>query len=201
MQGLRLRLGVFTERVAPGHRHISHLFGLMPGNRISVRKTPEARAVKASVDGRLANNYHAQGWSLGWAASFCVRLGEGDWALDLIKHSYSQKLYPNLFVDAHDQVQVGDMMGVPAAMAEMLVQSQDGEVHLLPALPAEWGSGSLKGFSARGGYTVDLSWAGGSGQAAGIVSAKGGRCVVRYGEEVVTLDTEPGVRQSVFSRD
>jgi len=122
-----------------------------------------------------------------------VRLGEGDRALDLIEESYSQKLYPNLFVDAHDQVQVGDMMGVPAAMAEMLVQSQNGEVHLLPALPAEWKAGSLRGFRARGGLTIDLSWAEGRLQTATVLSTRGGKCVMRYGENVVTIDTEPGV--------
>ncbi len=178
----------------PGHRHVSHLWGLMPGNRISVRKTPDlARAVRASVDGRLASNYHAQGWSLGWVTCLLVRLGEGDRTLDLIEQSYSRKLYPNLFVDAHDQVQVGDMMGVPAAMAEMLVQSQDGEVHLLPALPAQWRTGSLRGFCARGAVTVDLSWADGRLQTAAVASAKGGPCTVRYGEDTVTIETEPGV--------
>lgn len=186
------------EEAEPGHRHVSHLFGLMPGNRISVRKTPDlARAVKASVDGRLANDYDAQGWSLGWVAAILVRLGEGDRALDLIKGSYCRKLYPNLFVDAHDQVQVGDMMGVPADMAEMLVQSQDSEIHLLPALPAEWEAGSLRGFCARGAFTVDLNWAGGKLQTATVLSAKGGRCVLRYGEDVVTIDTEPNTECSV----
>ncbi len=178
----------------PGHRHVSHLWGLMPGHRISVRNTPDlARAVRASIDGRLAGNYHAQGWSLGWVTSLLVRLGEGDRALGLIDESYSRKLYPNLFVDAHNQVQVGDMMGVPAAMAEMLVQSQDGEVHLLPALPAQWRAGSLRGFCARGAFTVDLSWADGKLRTATVVSAKGGRCTVRCGDDLVTVDAEPGV--------
>jgi alpha-L-fucosidase 2 len=186
------------EEAEPGHRHVSHLFGLMPGNRLSVRKTPDlARAARASLDGRLSHNYHAQGWSLGWVASLLVRLGEGDRALELIGASYSRKLYPNLFVDAHDQVQVGDMMGVPAAMAEMFVQSQDGEIHLLPALPAEWRSGSLRGFCARGGFTVDLDWADGRPTAATIVSTRGGPCTVRCDEQVATIDTQPNARQSV----
>ena len=178
----------------PGHRHVSHLWGLMPGNRLSLRRTPDlARAVRASLDGRLAGNYHAQGWSLGWVTALLVRLGEGDRALDLIEESYSRKLYPNLFVDAHNQVQVGDMMGVPAAMAEMLVQSQDGEVHLLPALPAQWQAGSLTGFCARGGFTIDLSWAEGTLRTAAVLSARGGPCTLRYGENVVTVDTQPDV--------
>jgi len=186
------------QEAEPGHRHVSHLWGLMPGHRVSVRKTPRlARAVKASVDGRLANNYHAQGWSLGWVAAILVRLAEGDRAFDLIEDSYCRKLYPNLFVDAHDQVQVGDMMGVPAAMAEMLVQSQDGEIHLLPALPAQWQAGSLKGFRARGGFTVDLSWAEGKLRTVTVLSARGGRCTLRYGEDVVTIDTEPNTQHSV----
>lgn len=177
---------------------MSHLWGLMPGRRISVRETPElAAAVRASLDRRLASDYHAQGWSLGWVASLLVRLGEGDRALALIDDSYARKLYPNLFVDAHDQVQVGDMMGVPAAMAEMFVQSQDGEIHLLPARPTEWRSGRLTGFRARGGFTVDLEWSDGALRAAAIHSSRGGRCVVRYGANTTVIDTEPAARHRV----
>jgi alpha-L-fucosidase 2 len=177
----------------PGHRHVSHLLGLMPGDRIGLRKTPElARAALASIDGRFAHGYHAQGWSLGWVASLLVRLGKGDRTLELIEDTYTQKLYPNLFVDAHGNVQVGDMMGVTAAIAEMLVQSQDGDIHLLPALPAEWRSGSLKGFCARGGFVVDARWADGRLTSATIHSRAGGPCSVRYGDRVIALETEAG---------
>jgi len=182
----------FTE-AEPGHRHVSHLVGLMPGDRVSLRKTPElARAALASLDGRFAHGYHAQGWSLGWVASLLVRLGLGDRTLGLIEGTYTQKLYPNLFVDAHGNVQVGDMMGVSAAIAEMFVQSQEGDLHLLPALPTKWQRGSLKGFCARGGFVVDAEWADGRLTSATIHSRMGGPCAVRYGDTVATLETEAG---------
>lgn len=181
------------EEAELGHRHVSHLYGFMPGDRITQSKTPElVDAVKKSVDGRLASNYHAQGWSLGWVISILVRLREGDRALGLIQDSYCPKFYPNLFIDAHGRVQVGDKMGAPAAVAEMFVQSHDGELHLLPALPAGWPSGSLRGFCARGAFTVDMEWQDGELAEAVVHSRKGGECRVRYGEEVRTLDTEPG---------
>lgn len=187
----------FTE-AEPGHRHVSHLYGFMPGDRITLSKTPDlVEAVRKSVDRRLASNYHAQGWSLGWVISILVRLREGDRALGLIEDSYFPKFYPNLFIDAHGRVQVGDMMGVPAAMAEMLVQSHDGEIHLLPALPAAWGSGRLRGFCARGAFTVDIEWRDGRLTSAAVRSQKGGECRLRYGDEVRTLKTEPGCDYAV----
>jgi alpha-L-fucosidase 2 len=177
----------------PGHRHVSHLVGLMPGDRISLRKTPDlAAAALASIDGRFAHEYHAQGWSLGWITALLARLGQGDRVLDLIESTYTQKLYPNLFVDAHGNVQVGDMMGVPAAMVELLVQSQDGDLHLLPALPAQWQSGRLKGFCARGGFVVDAEWSGGKLTSATIHSRQGGPCPVHYDGKTTTLETQAG---------
>jgi len=181
------------EEAEPGHRHVSHLYGFMPGDRITQSKTPDlVEAVRKSVDKRLASNYHAQGWSLGWVVSILVRLREGDRALELIEDSYCPKFYPNLFIDAHGRVQVGDMMGVPAGIAEMFVQSHDDGIHLLPALPSGWASGSLRGFCARGAFTVSMEWREGELTEAVIHSRRGGECTVRYGEVMRTLDTEPG---------
>ncbi len=181
------------QEAEPGHRHVSHLYGGMPGNRITVRKTPElAEAVRQSINGRLEAGYHAQGWSLGWVVSILVRLLDGQKALELIENMYCPKLYPNLFIDAHGQVQVGDMMGVPAAMAEMLVQSHDGEIQLLPALPEKWSKGALSGFCAEGAFSVSMQWQDGELQSAAISSRKGGPCTVRYGNRVATLNTRAG---------
>jgi alpha-L-fucosidase 2 len=190
----------FAE-VEPGHRHLSHLFGMMPGNRISLQRTPElAEAVRKSLDYRLSHDYAAQGWSLGWTACLLARLRQGDRALDLMNHEYFGKAYPNMFVNAHGQVQVGDMMGVPLAMIELLLQSQvpptspdqGGVIELLPALPKQWSTGKATGLCARGGFVVDLAWQDGKLSSATIFSKAGGKCHVRYGTKFIELKTEPG---------
>ena len=177
----------------PGHRHVSHLYGLMPGYRVQPDRDPElARAAQRSIEHRLRHDYDAQGWSLGWMAALLARLRLGDRALELIERSFARKLYPNLFVDAHGQVQVGDMMGVAAAITEMLLQSHAGIIHLLPALPAAWADGSFRGFRARGACSVDARWRGGVLTEAVIRADRGGRCRVRYGSTVKDLQTRAG---------
>ena len=177
----------------PGHRHVSHLYGLMPGYRVQPDRDPElARAAQRSVEHRLRHDYDAQGWSLGWIAAILARLRLGDRALELIERSFARKLYPNLFVDAHGQVQVGDMMGVAAAITEMLLQSHAGVIHLLPALPAAWTDGSFRGFRARGAFSVEARWRGGGLTEAVIRADRGGRCRVRYGSTVKELRTRAG---------
>lgn len=186
------------EEPEPGHRHLSHLWGMMPGNRISLEKTPElAKAVRKSLDYRLSHRYDAQGWSLGWATCMMTRLGEGDRALGLIKSRYFQKAYPNMFVDAHGQVQVADMMGIPLAMIEMLVQSQTGKIELLPALPSAWPDGKVTGICARGGFVIDLEWKQGRVAAASVLSRSGGPCHVGYDGKHMVIQTEPGERYDV----
>ncbi len=177
----------------PGHRHVSHLYGLMPGYRVQPDRDPElARAAQRSVEHRLRHDYDAQGWSLGWIAAILARLRLGDRALELIERSFARKLYPNLFVDAHGQVQVGDMMGVAAAITEMLLQSHAGVIHLLPALPSAWADGSFRGFRARGAFSVDARWRGGALAEALVRADRGGRCRVRYGSTVQELQTRAG---------
>ena len=179
--------------VEPGHRHVSHLYGLMPGYRVQPDRNPElARAALRSVEHRLRHDYDAQGWSLGWIAAILARLRLGDRALELIERSFARKLYPNLFVDAHGQVQVGDMMGVAAAITEMLLQSHAGVIHLLPALPAAWADGSFRGFRARGACSVDARWRDGVLIEAVVRADVDGRCRVRYGSNVRDLETRAG---------
>jgi alpha-L-fucosidase 2 len=186
----------------PGHRHLSHLWGMMPGDRITLQKTPElAEAVRKSLDYRLSHGYDAQGWSLGWVACMMARLKQGDRALDLMTHGYFGKAYPNMFVDAHGQVQVGDMMGVPLGMIELLLQSHTGEVELLPALPGKWPEGNATGLRARGGFTVDLAWKGGKLSNAVVHSITDNKGRFRYGEKLVELKTNAGESYTLsFSR-
>jgi alpha-L-fucosidase 2 len=165
----------------------------MPGYRVQPDRDPElARAAQRSVEHRLRHDYDAQGWSLGWIAAILARLRLGDRTLELIERSFARKLYPNLFVDAHGQVQVGDMMGVAAAITEMLLQSHAGVIHLLPALPAAWADGAFRGFRARGACSVDARWRDGVLTEAVVRADRGGRCRVRYGDTVQDLQTRAG---------
>jgi alpha-L-fucosidase 2 len=165
----------------------------MPGYRVQPDRDPEvAQAALRSIEYRLRHDYDAQGWSLGWIAAILARLRLGDRALELVERSFARKLYPNLFVDAHGQVQVGDMMGVAGAITEMLLQSHAGVIHLLPALPAAWREGSFLGFRARGAYTVDARWNDGLLTEAVIRGDFDGRCRVRYGNAVRELQTRAG---------
>jgi alpha-L-fucosidase 2 len=177
----------------PGHRHVSHLWGLMPGDRITLEKTPElAQAVGKSLDFRLANGYDAQGWSLGWVSCIMARLKQGDRAIDLISNQYFKKAYPNMFVDAHSFVQVGDMMGASLAMIEMLLQSHTETIELLPALPEKWKDGKAKGLCARGGFVFDFEWKNNELVSATVFSKVGGECNVRYANTTTKISTEAG---------
>ena len=181
------------EEAEPGHRHISHLWGMMPGNRITQDKTPHlVDAVRKSLYYRLANNYHAQGWSLGWVTAMLARLHEGDKALEMMEYNYFQKAYPNMFVDAHGRPQVGDMMGVPLAMIELVLQSHAGYIELLPSLPKEWKNGKAKGLCARGAFEIDMEWKNGELVSAKILSNKGGLCKLRYKDKTKEIDTTQG---------
>jgi alpha-L-fucosidase 2 len=181
-----------------GHRHVSHLWGMMPGHRITLQKTPElAEAVRKSLDYRLSHDYKAQGWSLGWVACIMARLKEGDRALDLMMHEYFGKAYPNMFVNAHGRVQVGDMMGMPLAMIELLLQSHTGEIELLPALPKKWLEGKATGLCARGGFIVDLEWKDGTLKKAIVHSRTGGTGKFRYKDKLVELEIKAGATDAL----
>lgn len=179
------------EEVEPGHRHLSPLWGFMPGNRITLEKTPElVKAVEKFLDYRLSHNYSVQGWSLGWVSNILARLKEGDRAYEMMSQEYFKQTFPNMFVRAHDQVQVGDMMGMPLGMIQLLLQSHTGKIELLPALPTKWASGSVKGLCARGGFVVDISWENSSLKEVKIFSKKGGLCTLVYKGKELQIQTE-----------
>jgi alpha-L-fucosidase 2 len=182
------------EEVEPGHRHISHLFALHPGEQITPRHEPVlANAARATLEGRLANGGGHTGWSRAWIVEFWARLGDGDAALEHLIALLSKSVHPNLFGD-HPPFQIDANFGGTAALAEMLLQSHRGEIALLPALPAAWPAGRVTGLRARGGCTVDLEWSGGKLAKAVVISDLGGDFLFAYGGQDITLSLEAGER-------
>ncbi|MDR6885364.1 glycoside hydrolase family 95 protein [Bacillus sp. 3255] len=167
------------EETEPGHRHISHLFGLFPGHSIS-RQTPELlAAARTTLERRLQHGSGHTGWSCAWIINLWAHLGEAELANLYVKTLFNHSTHSNLF-DNHPPFQIDGNFGAAAGIIEMLVQSDEEEIRLLPALPAEWSNGSIRGVCARNGFELELQWSRGVLDKAFIHSKLGRRCRLRY---------------------
>ena len=180
------------EEWEPGHRHISHLYGLHPSGQITVDGTPElAKAARVTLERRLSAGGGHTGWSRAWITNHYARLWDGEKAYESIEKLFASSTYLNLF-DKHPPFQIDGNFGITAAIAEMLVQSSMERIHLLPALPAAWDAGFVKGLRVRNGGEVDIYWKDGVLDRCVIRSDKGMVMALKYGESSVPFKWNPG---------
>jgi alpha-L-fucosidase 2 len=178
------------EQLEPNHRHSSHMYGLFPGNVISAKRTPElVDACKAVLEQRGDGG---TGWSRAWKACLWARLYDGNRALKIFKGYLKEQTYPSMFAKCGTPLQVDGAFGVGAGITEMLMQSHEDVIDLLPALPDEWKNGRFSGVCARGGFELDMEWCDGEITRIEVRSKKGQPCRISPKVKVaVTLDGAP----------
>ncbi|MCX2476665.1 glycoside hydrolase N-terminal domain-containing protein [Pedobacter sp. MC2016-05] len=176
------------------HRHVSHLWGVFPGNDITWSQ--DEKMMNAAKQSLLYRGDEATGWSLAWKINFWARFKDGDHAMELVKMLLKPAKsgagsYVNLF-DAHPPFQIDGNFGGAAGIAEMIVQSHQGFIDILPALPTEIPQGEISGLQARGGFELDIKWKDGKLEALEVNSNAGGTCLIRYKNQTISISTQPG---------
>ena len=185
------------DEAQPGHRHISQLYALHPSHQITVDKTPElAEAASRTLERRLAHGGGHTGWSCAWIVNLYGRLGDGEKAHQNLQKLWSQSTFPNL-MDTHPRgkghtFQIDGNLGAAAAIAEMLVQSDEDRVLLLPALPGQWANGRIAGIALWGGGKIDLEWERGKLVSCQVRSDRTMETTLVYGQEKKHIVVSPG---------
>jgi alpha-L-fucosidase 2 len=184
------------EEPEPRHRHLSPLYPVYPGYEITRKSNPALFAAAKTLQARrLEGDSLLSGWSGAWHLCLAARFGDAELAEKLLDEFPAKFLLSNL-LSTHARsggntacFQIDGNFGVVAGIAELLMQSHEGDIHLLPAKPEHWRTGHIRGLRARGGFLVDISWKNGALQKAAVTSTAGGRCKIRHGERTVEFDT------------
>jgi alpha-L-fucosidase 2 len=180
------------EEQEPGHRHMSQLFGLYPGTSLT-KDDSLMNAARMTIEHRLKFGGGHTGWSRAWMINFYARLKDGEQAYNSLEQLLKKSTLPNLF-DDHPPFQIDGNFGGTSGIAEMLIQSHNNTIELLPALPLRWSSGKLKGLKARGAFELDLEWKNGELIKAAIKSLAGKECRIAYKDKLVSFKTRKGER-------
>lgn len=191
-------VGFDRSRTEKNHRHLSHLMGLYPGKRIT-SKTPEL--MRSAVAAMNERGDESTGWARAHRLNLWARTGDGERAYKLLRGLLGECTFENLW-DLHPPFQIDGNFGGSAGIAEMLLQSHEGVIRVLPAIPAEWRSGAFSGLCARGGFVVDAEWTNGAVTALSVIAKNGGECAVTFptdgGITAVRLTLEAGERVKVI---
>jgi len=179
------------EEAEPGHRHMSHLFGLHPGTQITPERAELFAAARRTLERRMAHGGGHTGWSRAWIINFYARLLDGNESYSHLRLLLEKSTLPNLF-DTHPPFQIDGNFGGTAGIAEMLLQSHNGVIRILPALPDAWPEGKVTGLKARGNFEVSMEWHKGMASLISVQSLSGAPLKMVYRGSIVTMETQKG---------